>query len=108
MGIVATPLVRRFSKHETPPRRRLFVPVRTRSDRNCQAVQFDIPMNQRPRTRADAATAGFSLIGSMLACGAAGLGVGSLFGIAVPLGIAGLFAGLVVGFFLVYSRYRRI
>jgi hypothetical protein len=74
----------------------------------CQAVQLDIPMNQRPPTRADAATAGFSLIGSMLACGAAGLGVGSLFGLAVPLGLAGLFAGLMVGFFLVYSRYRRI
>jgi len=65
-------------------------------------------MNQRPPTRADAATAGFSLIGSMLACGGAGLAVGSLFGLAVPLGLAGLFAGLVVGFFLVYSRYRRI
>src|SRR5215211_6920170 len=89
-------------------RRRLFVPLRARSDRNCQAVQLDIPMNQRPPTRADAATAGFSLIGSMLACGAAGLAVGSLFGLAVPLGLAGLFAGLVVGFFLVYSRYRRI
>jgi Putative F0F1-ATPase subunit Ca2+/Mg2+ transporter len=65
-------------------------------------------MNRRPPTRTDAATAGFSLIGAMLACGAAGLGVGSLLGIAVPLGIAGLFAGLAVGFFLVYSRFRRI
>jgi hypothetical protein len=108
LDIVASPLGRWVSPHETPPRRRLFVPFRARSDRNCQAVQLDIPVNRRPPTRADAATAGFTLIGSMLACAAAGFGVGSLFGLAVPLGLAGLFAGLGVGFFLVYSRYRRI
>jgi hypothetical protein len=44
----------------------------------------------------------------MLACAAMGLGLGSLFGAAVPLGLVGLFAGLVVGFRLVYSRYRRL
>jgi hypothetical protein len=65
-------------------------------------------MNRRPPTRVDAATAGFTLIGSMLACAAAGFGLGSIIGLAVPLGLVGLFAGLVVGFFLVYSRYRRI
>jgi hypothetical protein len=65
-------------------------------------------MNRRPRTGADAATAGFTVIGSMLVCAAAGFGLGSLFGLAAPLGLAGLFAGLGVGFFLVYSRYRRI
>ena len=65
-------------------------------------------MSQRPPTRADAATAGFTLIGAMLACAAAGFGLGSLLGLAVPLGLVGLFAGLGVGFFLVYSRYRRI
>jgi hypothetical protein len=65
-------------------------------------------MNRRPSTRADAATAGFTLIGAMLACAAAGFGVGSLIGLAVPLGLVGFFAGLVVGFFLVYSRFRRI
>jgi hypothetical protein len=65
-------------------------------------------MNRRPPTRADAATAGFILIASMLTTAAAGFGLGSLFGAAVPLGLAGLFAGLAVGFFLVYSRYRRI
>lgn len=48
------------------------------------------------------------LIVTMLICAAAGAGLGSLFGLAVPLGLAGLFAGLVVGFLLVYSRYRRI
>ena len=65
-------------------------------------------MNQRPPTRADAATAGFTLIAMMLAFAATGFGLGSLVGLAVPLGLVGLFAGLVVGFLLVYSRYRRI
>jgi Putative F0F1-ATPase subunit Ca2+/Mg2+ transporter len=83
-------------------------PFFARSDRNCQAVPLDILMTRRPQIRVDAATAGFTLIGSMLTCAAAGFGLGSLFGLAVPLGLAGLFAGLVVGFFLVYSRYRRI
>ena len=65
-------------------------------------------MNQRPPTRADAASAGGLLIGTMVACGAAGFGLGSLVGIAVPLGLVGFFAGLVVGFVLVYARFRRI
>jgi Putative F0F1-ATPase subunit Ca2+/Mg2+ transporter len=91
-----------------PKRPRLFVPFRARNDRNCQAVPLDIPVNRRPQTGADAATAGFVLIASMLICAAAGFGLGSLFGAAVPLGLVGLFAGLVVGFLLVYSRYRRL
>jgi len=89
-------------------RRRLIDPLRARSDCNCQAVPPDIAMNRRPPIRVDAATAGFTLIGAMLACGAVGLGLGSLLGLAVPLALVGLFAGLGVGFFLVYSRYRRI
>jgi hypothetical protein len=44
----------------------------------------------------------------MVLFAAGGFGLGSLLGIAVPLGLGGLFAGLVVGFFGVYSRYRRI
>jgi hypothetical protein len=39
---------------------------------------------------------------------AIGFALGSLLGLAVPLGLVGLFAGLVVGFLGVYSRYRRI
>ena len=65
-------------------------------------------MNQRPPTGADAAAAGFMMIGAMLACAAVGFGLGSLFGAAAPLALVGLFAGLVVGFLLVYSRYRRL
>jgi hypothetical protein len=48
------------------------------------------------------------LVGAMVACAAAGYGLGSLAGLAVPLGLAGLFAGLVVGFALVYARFRRL
>jgi hypothetical protein len=48
------------------------------------------------------------VIGAMLLCAAVGFGLGSLFGAAAPLGLVGLFAGLVLGFFLVYSRYRRL
>jgi hypothetical protein len=41
----------------------------------------------------------------MVACGVVGYGLGSLVGIAVPLGLVGFFAGLVVGFALVYARF---
>jgi hypothetical protein len=65
-------------------------------------------MSRRPSAGADAATAGGLIVGAMVICAAIGFGLGSLIGIAVPLGLVGLFAGVVVGFFLVYSRYRRI
>jgi hypothetical protein len=48
------------------------------------------------------------VIGAMIGCAAAGYGLGSLVGLAVPLGLAGLFAGLVAGLALVYARFRRI
>ena len=57
---------------------------------------------------AAAATAGFTVIVSLILCAAAGYGIGSLVGLEVPLGLAGLFVGLVVGMALVYARYRRI
>jgi hypothetical protein len=65
-------------------------------------------MTKTPPGGADAAAAGAMLIGSMLVCAAAGYGLGSVVGLAVPLGLAGLFVGLVVGFALVYARYRRL
>ena len=65
-------------------------------------------MTESPPGRADAATAGALMLGAMIACAAAGFGLGSLVGLPVPLGLFGLFAGLVVGFALVYARYRRI
>jgi hypothetical protein len=54
------------------------------------------------------AGAGLTLVATMLLCGGAGLGIGALVGLAVPLGITGLFVGLVAGFALVYTRFRDI
>jgi hypothetical protein len=56
----------------------------------------------------DAATAGISLVAAMVGCGAAGFGLGSLVGLAVPLGLAGFFVGIVGGMVLVHARFRRI
>jgi hypothetical protein len=64
-------------------------------------------MTQAPFV-AEGATAGALMVGAMLACAGIGFGLGTLVGIAVPLGLAGLFVGLVVGFALVYARFRRI
>jgi hypothetical protein len=65
-------------------------------------------MSESPSGRADAASAGGLLVGAMIAFAAAGFGLGSLVGLAVPAGLVGLFAGLVVGFAVVYARFRRI
>jgi hypothetical protein len=48
------------------------------------------------------------LIAAIVGCAAAGYGLGSLAGMAVPLGIAGFFIGVVVGVALVYARFRRL
>ena len=64
------------------------------------------PPSQERRPAAAPIMAGSLLVGSMLACAGAGYALGSLAGIAVLTGLAGLFAGLVLGFFLVYARYR--
>jgi hypothetical protein len=65
-------------------------------------------MSQEPPTRMDAATAGMSLVGAMVGCGAVGFGLGSLVGLGVPLGLAGLFVGIVGGMVLVHARFKRI
>ena len=65
-------------------------------------------MSQEPPTRMDAATAGISLVGAMVGCGAVGYGLGSLVGLAVPLGLAGLFVGIVGGMVLVHARFKRL
>jgi hypothetical protein len=44
----------------------------------------------------------------MVAFAAAGYGLGTLIGLAVPLGLLGLFAGVFVGLALVHARFRRI
>jgi hypothetical protein len=61
-----------------------------------------------PPSRADAATAGVTLVAAMVFVGAVGYGLGSLVGLAVPLGLVGLFAGVVAGMALVYARFRRL
>jgi hypothetical protein len=42
----------------------------------------------------------------MIACAVAGYGLGGLVGLSVPVGLVGLFVGVVVGLALVYARFR--
>ena len=65
-------------------------------------------MSANRPARADAATAGIQLVTAIVVCAGAGFGVGSLVGLAVPLGLIGFFAGVFVGIGLVHARYRRI
>jgi predicted lipid-binding transport protein (Tim44 family) len=50
--------------------------------------------------------AGSLIVGAMLGCGGAGLGIGALLGVSAIVGLAGLFAGFVVGLILVFNRFR--
>jgi F0F1-type ATP synthase assembly protein I len=52
------------------------------------------------------AVAGSLLVGTILLGAAVGFGVGALVGATVPLGLVGLFAGLVAGFVVVHARFR--
>lgn len=54
----------------------------------------------------DAAGAGMMLVSSIVVCAAIGFGVGSIIGAQVPLAFAGGFIGLIVGFRLVYTRFK--
>ena len=65
-------------------------------------------MTRSRPTRTVAAGAGIGLVVTMVACAAVGYGLGSLVGLAVPLGLLGLFAGVFVGLFVVHARFRRI
>ena len=60
------------------------------------------------RPGVEAAAAGAMMVAPLCGCAAAGYAIGSLIGLAVPLGLLGLFAGLGVGMALVYARFRRI
>jgi hypothetical protein len=46
------------------------------------------------------------LVSSLVVGAAIGFGVGSAFGAEVPLAFAGGFIGLIVGFRLVYTRFK--
>ena len=59
-------------------------------------------------SRSNPATAGMTLVGTMLLCAAIGAGIGALVGLVVPLGIAGLLVGLVAGFAVVHARFREL
>jgi membrane associated rhomboid family serine protease len=67
-------------------------------------------MRQRPsperRPPAAPIVAGSIIVGSMVLGAGVGFALGSLGGIAVLTGLVGLFVGLVLGFVLVYDRYR--
>jgi hypothetical protein len=56
----------------------------------------------------DAASAGLMIIVSFLLVAAIGYGIGSLFGAAVPLAFVGGFAGLFLGLWIVYTRFKDI
>ena len=60
------------------------------------------------RSGADAAAAGLTVVATMVICGCGGYGLGLLVGLAVPLGLVGLFAGVVAGCALVYVRFRDV
>ena len=45
---------------------------------------------------------------TVLLCAAIGLGLGALFGAAMPLAIVGVFVGFGLGFRLVYARFRDV
>lgn len=48
------------------------------------------------------------MIGSILACAGVGLGIGALVGATLPLAIAAGAIGVIVGFRLVYNRFKQI
>jgi hypothetical protein len=56
----------------------------------------------------DAASAGLMIVVSLVLTAAAGYGLGSLFGASVPLAFVGGFAGLFLGLWLVYTRFKNV
>jgi hypothetical protein len=49
--------------------------------------------------------AGSLIVATIVLCGAAGLGVGAVVGVPVPLAIAGVFIGAVIGNVVVARRF---
>jgi hypothetical protein len=58
------------------------------------------------RHGAGPAGAGALLIATILACALVGLGIGALLGAPALLGLVGGFAGVAVGLWVVYERFR--
>jgi 4-hydroxybenzoate polyprenyltransferase len=62
--------------------------------------------SDRPTNRG--AVAGSLLVATIILCTLVGLGLGALIGASAPMAIAGVFIGLVLGFVLVYQRFKDI
>jgi hypothetical protein len=62
------------------------------------------PPDRKPSNRG--AEAGMMLLTAMLACAGLGFGLGTVIGAPVALGVVGLFAGAIAGFFVVYTRFK--
>ena len=65
------------------------------------------PMDQPP-PRGDAAAAGVMLLLAIVLCALAGFGIGAAVGAKAILAVAGGAVGLVLGFILVYTRFKNI
>lgn len=63
-------------------------------------------MSEPSKPTMRAAGAGALLVAAIIVCAAVGYGIGSLVGAAVPLLLAGLFAGPIIGVLIVRSRFR--
>ena len=85
------------------------VPFRPRPDRlridRCPQIQTT-EMSQSPA--GGTAGAGALLIGAILGCAGLGLALGALLGPVAPLARAGGAVGVVVGFRIVYLRFKDI
>jgi hypothetical protein len=60
------------------------------------------------RSTRNAAAAGLMLVLTIVICTGAGIGLGALAGVPELAGLAGGFAGLILGFALVYARFKDI
>jgi hypothetical protein len=56
----------------------------------------------------DAASAGFMIVVSLVLGAAIAFAIGSLFGAAVPVAFVGGFAGLILGLWVVYTRFKDV
>ena len=63
-------------------------------------------MSRRRPPTANPVVAGSLIVATIVLCAGIGFRLGALVGLAVPLGIVGLFAGVAAGLALVITRFR--
>jgi hypothetical protein len=63
------------------------------------------PRSTREQPTMRGAVAGSLLVATIVLCAAIGFGLGALVGAPVPIGLVGLFAGVVLGIVLVIRRF---